>query len=138
MKFNKSIFLIFSIVLLSCSQKTLTINSSVKRINYPGVIGLSPFVGYKISFENSSDFKLDKVQLNSGNDIKEFSLYDESTRKSISSANLLNKGKYTISFKVKNITGIEMSDEVTVFILSNNKILKKTAKVLTIDPFYLR
>lgn len=138
MRFKKSIFLIFSIVLLSCSQKTLTINSSVKRINYPGVVGLSPFVGYKISFENSSDFKIDKVQLNNKNEIKEFSLYDESTRKSISSANLLNKGKYTISFKVKGISGIEKPDEVTVFILSNNKTLKKTAKVLTIAPFNLR
>ena len=74
MKLTKFIFLIFSIVLLSCSQKTLTINSSVKRINYPGVVGLSPFIGYKISFENSSDFKIEKVQLNNDTKIKEKTL----------------------------------------------------------------
>lgn len=138
MKFKKSIFLLFSIVLLSCSQKTLTINSSIKRINYPGIASASPFVGYEISFENSSDFKIDKVQLNNDNEIKEFSLYNESTRKSISSANLLNKGKYTISFKVKNIKGIEKPDEVTIFILNNGKLEKKTSKVIKKTPFRAR
>tara|TARA_R110002050_G_scaffold105724_1_gene215474 strand:+ start:2791 stop:3207 length:417 start_codon:yes stop_codon:yes gene_type:complete len=138
MKLTKFIFLIFSIVLLSCSQKTLTINSSVKRINYPGVVGLSPFIGYKISFENSSDFKIEKVQLNNDTKIKEFSLYNESTKKSISSANLLSKGKYMISFRSQNIKGVEKPEEVTIFILSKGKIEKKTAKVLIKKPFSLR
>ncbi|MFT5762044.1 MAG: hypothetical protein ACI8WA_001168, partial [Polaribacter sp.] len=114
MKFTKSFFLIFTLVLLSCSQKAITINSSIKRINYPGIASASPFIGYEISFESSSDFKIDKVQLN--NDIKEFSLYSVSTRKSISSANLLSKGKYILSFSVKNSIEIDEADEVAVFI----------------------
>ena len=137
MNFKNCIFLIFSIVLLGCSQKTLTINSSVKRIVYPGVVGLSPSVEYKISFESSSDFKIDALKLNT-NEIKEFSLYDERTRKSISSANLLKSGKYTISFKLENSRDIKKPEEVLVIILSNNKTIKKKGKIKTIEPLRLR
>lgn len=138
MKYTKYIFLIFSISLLSCSQKTLTISSSVKRINYPGIVSASPFVGYEIIFESSNDFKIDKVELNDTNEIKEFSLYSESTKSSISSANLLKKGKYTLSFKVKNITGIDDEEKVAIFILSNDKAEKKTTKILKKAPFRAR
>ena len=137
MDFKKYLFLIFTIVLFSCSQKTLTINSSVKRIVYSGVVGLSPSVEYKISFESSSDFKIDALKLNT-NEIKEFSLYDESTRKSISSANLLKRGKYTISFKLENSRDIKKPEEVLVIILSNNKTIKKKGKIKTIEPLRLR
>jgi len=137
MNFKNCIFLIFSIALVGCNQKTLTINSSVKRIVYPGFVGLSPSVEYKISFESSSDFKIDALKLNT-NEIKEFSLYDESTRKSISSANLLKSGKYAISFKVKNIRDIKKPEEATIFILSNNKTIKKKGKIKTIEPLRLR
>jgi hypothetical protein len=136
MKFTKSFFLIFTLVLLSCSQKAITINSSIKRINYPGIASASPFIGYEISFESSSDFKIDKVQLN--NDIKEFSLYSVSTRKSISSANLLSKGKYILSFSVKNSIEIDEADEVAVFILNNGKLEKKISKVIKKAPFRAR
>ncbi|MFN0728616.1 hypothetical protein [Polaribacter gochangensis] len=138
MKFTKYIFLIFSIGLLSCSQKTLTINSSEKRINYPGIASASPFVGYEISFESSNDFKIDKVELNGANEIKEFSLYEESTKNAINSANLLKKGTYTLSFKVKNIKGIDDSEKITLFILSDDKVEKKTANILTKAPFRAR
>jgi len=137
MDFKKYLFLIFTIVLFSCSQKTLTINSSVKRIVYPGVVGLSPSVEYKISFESSSDFKIDAVKLHT-NEIKEFSLYDESTGKSISSAPVLKSGKYAISFKLENSRDIEKPEEVTLFILSNNKLIQKKEKVKTIEPLRLR
>ncbi len=138
MKFTKYIFLIFSIGLLSCSQKTLTINSSEKRINYPGISSASPFVGYEISFESSNDFRIDKVELNGANEIKEFSLYEESTKNAINSANLLKKGTYTLSFKVKNIKGIDDSEKITLFILSDDKVEKKTANILTKAPFRAR
>ncbi|WP_347172847.1 hypothetical protein [Polaribacter uvawellassae] len=138
MKFTKYIFLIFSISLLSCSQKTLTINSSEKRINYPGIASASPFVGYEISFESLYDFKIDKVELNDTNKIKEFSLYNEKTKSSISSANLLKKGKYTLSFKVKNIKGIDDTEKITIYILSNDKVEKKTANIITKAPFRAR
>jgi hypothetical protein len=138
MKFTKYIFLALSLCLLACSQKTLNINSSIKRINYPGIVSASPFIGYEISFESLSDFKIDKIQLNNENEIKDFSLYNVNTRSSISGSNLLTKGKYILSFKTLNIKSIDKPDEVTIVTLNNNKIEIFTSKVVKKTPFTAR
>ena len=134
MKFSKYIYIVFCVALISCSQKTLTVNSSVKRINYPGIASASPFIGYEINFESSNNFKIDKVKLNN-NEIIEYSLYNFTTRNSISGDNLLNKGKYTLSFKLKSISGIDEEDAVVISVFNNEKKEKITANIIKKPPF---
>ena len=138
MKFIKHLYLALSLLLLSCSQMVLQINSSEKRINYAGQASGFSFIGYQINFESLSDFKIDKIQLNGAKEIKEFSIYSVAIRKSIDSSTLLDKGKYILSFKTVDIKLINKSDEVFIYSLSSNKVAIVKAKVIKKAPFRAR
>jgi hypothetical protein len=138
MKFTKHLFLALSLLLLCCSQMTLQVNSSVKRINYTGQESGSSFIGYQINFESLSDFRIDKIQLNETKEIKEFSIYSVATRKSMDSSTLLDKGKYILSFKTVDIKLINKLDEVFIYALSDNKVVIVKSKVNKKAPFRAR
>jgi hypothetical protein len=133
----KKIYLvILTITLISCSSLSeIGINSSTKRIHYPGIKTGKSFVHYKVEFKSENNFTLENITLNNNEAIETYDLFSIQLKQYVKNTTEHEKGTYVLTFKTSAIQLIDNEDEVTLSIKSENKIQNKKIKVEILEPF---
>ncbi|WP_144896222.1 hypothetical protein [Lutibacter sp. Hel_I_33_5] len=125
-------------IISSCTDDVLTINSASKRINYPGIRTVEPFIKFTIQFKAKTSFTIHQVKLNDTEEIKNFKFYNIEKNVLINSGTEVGKGSYIISFKTMDIKKIDTLDEVFIYAESNNKTLKQKVLIVKNEPLKKR